>query len=149
MEIINFASAISWKAIIIATVVQFIVGAIWYMFIFAKQWGEMFDFDKLSKKEQKEMQAKMGPYYGLQMVVTLLTSYIFAQFVVMANTSVINLSLYKLAFFVWLGFVVPTQVSAIIFGGVDPKWIPRRLMIMAGGSLACLMAAAFVFKNFA
>lgn len=149
MEIINFASAISWKAIIIATVVQFIVGAIWYMFIFAKQWGEMFDFNKLSKKEQKEMQAKMGPYYGLQMVVTLLTSYIFAQFVVMANTSVINLSLYKLAFFVWLGFVVPTQVSAIIFGGVDPKWIPRRLMIMAGGSLACLMSAAFVFKNFA
>jgi hypothetical protein len=49
---------VSLSAVAVATVVQFIVGAIWYMPIFGKLWGEMFGFDKLSKKQQQEMQSK-------------------------------------------------------------------------------------------
>lgn len=134
--------SINVGAVLVATAAQFIVGAVWYMAVFGKQWGEMFGFDKLSKKEQKEMQSKMGPYYGLQLLVTLVTSYILAHFIVAQP----DVAAYKIAFWVWLGFVVPTQVSAVIFGGVDAKWIPRRIGIMAGGSLACLMVAAWVLS---
>lgn len=143
MSPLEVGSQISWSTVLLATVVQFVVGAIWYMGIFAKQWGEMFGFDKLSKAEQKAMQSKMGPFYALQIAVTLLTSYVLAHFVVALPA----ITTYKLAFWLWLGFVVPTQVSAVIFGGVDPKWIPRRIGIMAFGSLACLLAAAFVFAR--
>ena len=132
---------VSLGAVLVATVVQFAVGALWYMGLFAKQWGEMFGFDKLSKAKQKEMQSQMGPYYALQIAVTLVTSYILAHFV----ATYPDTNAYKLAVWLWLGFVVPTQVSAVIFGGVDAKWIPRRIAIMAGGSLACLLAAAAVF----
>jgi hypothetical protein len=128
----EIASQISWTAVLLATVAQFVVGAIWYMALFAKPWGEMFGFDKLSKTEQKAMAAKMGPFYGLQIAVTLLTSYVLAHFVAAFPQA----SAYGIAFWLWLGFVVPTQVSAVIFGGVDPKWIPRRIGIMAFGSLA-------------
>lgn len=144
MSPLDIANQISWPAILLATAGQFAVGAIWYMAVFPKQWGEMFGFDKLSQSEQKAMQAKMGPYYGLQIVVTLLTSYVLAHLVL----AVPEISAYKLAFWLWLGFVVPTQVSAVIFGGVDPKWISRRIGIMASGSLACLLTAALIFSWF-
>jgi len=131
-------------AVLAATVAQFVVGAVWYMGLFSKQWGEMFGFEKLSKKEQKEMQAKMGPWYGVQLLVTALTAYVLA-YLIGALPAV---GVYTLAVWVWLGFVVPTQVSAVIFGGVEAKWIPRRIIIMAGGSLACLLVAAWVISLF-
>lgn len=131
-------------AVLVATVVQFVVGAVWYMGLFSKQWGEMFGFEKLSKKEQKEMQSKMGPFYALQLLVTALTAYVLAYLMVALPEA----SGYVIAFWVWLGFVVPTQVSAVIFGGVEAKWIPRRISIMVVGSLACLLAAAWVLSLF-
>jgi hypothetical protein len=133
---------VSITAVLPATVVQFVVGAVWYMPLFGKLWGEMFGFDKLSKKEQQALQSKMGPFYGLQLFVTLLTSFVLAHFI----AAFPEYSAYKLAAWIWLGFVVPTQVSAVVFGGVESKWIPRRLGIMAGGSLACLTAAAWVLS---
>ncbi len=129
-------------AVLVATVAQFVIGAIWYMPVFGRLWGEMFGFDKLSKAEQKEMQSKMGPYYGLQILVTLATSYVLALFI----TEMSGTSAYVIALWLWAGFVVPTQVSAVIFGGVEAKWIPRRISIMAGGSLVCLLVAAWVFS---
>lgn len=135
---------VNLMAVLAATLVQFVVGAVWYMVIFPKQWGEMFGFDKLSKEKQKEMQAQMGPYYGLQLLVTALSAYV----LVYLTTVLPEASTYAVAFWVWLGFVVPTQVSAVIFGGVDAKWIPRRIGIMASGTLACLLAAAWVITLF-
>ena len=119
-----------------ATVAQFAVGAVWYMVFFAKQWGQMHGFDKLSAKTQKEMQAKMGPFYLAQVLVTVLTAYVLAHFI----TALPGENAYKLATWLWLGFVVPTQVSAVIFGGTEPKWVVRKTLIMAFGSLACLWA---------
>lgn len=129
-------------AVFAATVVQFVVGAVWYMALFAKQWGEMFDFDKLPKEKQREMQKAMGPFYGLQIVVTFITSYVLAYFI----TAVPGVQVYLLAALLWIGFVVPTQVSAVIFGGVEPRWIARRISIMAAGSLACLLAGAYTLQ---
>ena len=135
-------SNINLLAVLAATVVQFIIGVIWYMVLFAKPWGEMFGFDKLPKEKQREMQKQMGPMYALQVVVTLITSYVLAHFIMNEQ----GVAAYLLAMWVWIGFVVPTQVSAVIFGGVDPKWIVRRIVIMGGGSLACLLAAAYVLQ---
>lgn len=131
-------------AVLAATVAQFVVGALWYMVLFSKQWGEMFGFDKLSKAKQKEMSSQMGPYYALQLLVTVLTAYVLAYLMGLLPSE----NAYMLAVWVWLGFVVPTQVSAVIFGGVDAKWIPRRITIMAGGSLACLLVAAWIISLF-
>lgn len=133
---------INFWAVAVATVAQFVVGGVWYMLFFAKQWGEIHGFDKLSEKQQKVMQAKMGPFYGAQVLVTILTAYILAHFLVALPSE----NAYKLAFWLWLGFVVPTQVSAVIFGGTEPKWIVRKLAIMAFGSLACLWAGTAVLE---
>lgn len=132
----------SFWAVVVATVTMFIVGAVWYMAIFAKQWGEMFGFDKLSKKQQKEMQSQMGPFYMIQILVTIFSAFTLAKLIALLP----NYSVYSVAVLVWFGFVLPAIVSGVIFGGVEAKWIPRRISIMAGEALVHLLAAAWVIS---
>ena len=130
-------------AVVIATIAQFAVGFLWYGPLFGKLWGKMHGFDKLTKEVQKKMMKEMGPYYGIQFFVTVVTSYVLAVFV---NAKPTDWSVYMLATLLWLGFVVPAQVSDVIFGGTEPKWIAKKIAVQAGGSLACLLVAAFVFS---
>ena len=126
-------------AVLAATVAMFMVGSAWYMGIFAKMWGEMFGFDKLSKKEQKVMQAKMGPWMLLQLVVTAISAAGLAKMISLLP----NYSVYTLAGMLWIGFIVPVTVSGVIFGGTEPKWIKRKILIQIGESLTHLMVAAW------
>ena len=132
----------SFWAVLAATVTMFIVGMVWYMFLFSKQWGEMFGFDKLSKKKQKEMQKEMGPFYMIQILVTIFSAFTLAKLMALLP----NYNVYALATLVWFGFVTPVIVSGVIFGGVEAKWIPRRISIMAGDALVHFLAAAWVIN---
>lgn len=129
-------------ALLLATIAQFIVGAIWYTPLFGKLWGKIHGFDKLDAKKQKEMMSKMGPIFGVQIIITLVTSYFFVFFHSMMG----DYSLYSLTFWIWLGFVVPAQIAGILFGGTEAKWMATKSAVMAGGSLAALMTGAWVVK---
>jgi len=133
---------ISYLAVVLATLAQFVVGAVWYMPVFGKLWGQIHGFDKLSKKEQDEARSKMGPYYGAQLAVTALTAIVLAKFIALLP----QYSPYCLALMCWAGFLLPAEVSAVIFGGTDTKWMPKKIGVMAGGSLACSLAAAAVIS---
>ncbi len=132
---------LNYTAIFFATFVQFIVGAIWYTPIFGKVWGKIHGFDKLSKDVQANMMKSMGPMLAGQFLVTILTSFVLELFLTSLPS---EWNAFGEAGFFWLGFVLPTQVSAVIFGGTEGKWVIKKIAIMAGGSLACLMAAATV-----
>ena len=132
--------SVSISAIIAATVAMFVVGAIWYMPLFGKMWGEMFGFENLSKKEQKVMQSKMAPWMGLQFVVTAFTAFGLAKLM----TLLPGYSPYTLAVLLWFGLMVPVTVSSAVFGGTDSKWLPRKLAIQLGESLLHTIVAAWV-----
>ncbi len=132
---------INYIAIIVATVVQFIIGAIWYMPLFGSLWGKMHGFDKNSPEAQAEMQKGMWPLLVVQFIGTLVTSTVF---VLLLNGMPYEWNPYGLIGFMWLGFVLPTQVSAVLFGGTPPQWVVKKILVMAFGSLACLEALAFV-----
>ncbi|MCA9324382.1 DUF1761 domain-containing protein [Candidatus Saccharibacteria bacterium] len=127
-------------AVIAATAAMFAVGAFWYMAAFGKMWGEMFGFDKLSKEKQKEMQNQMGPWYGVQLAMTLLSAFVLSSL----TSQMPTVSLYKIVFSIWLGFIVPVTVSGVIFGGTETKWMKRKIFIQIGESLAHLLVAAWV-----
>lgn len=135
---------VNLAAVLAATVAMFAVGGFWYMVPFAKAWGEMHGFDKLSKKEQKEMQSKMGPLYGTQIVVTFISAWVLAHFLAVQP----DVEFYKIAFWLWVGFIVPTEVSSVIFGGTEGKWIVKKIAISIGGSLACTLVGAWVISLF-
>ena len=131
-------------ALVLATIGQFAVGFVWYGPLFGKLWGQIHGFDKLSEKVQKEMMSKMGPWYALQLLVTFVTTVVLAKLLIVVP----DYSPYALAVMVWIGFVVPTQVSAVIFGGTEPEWMIKKMAVQAGASLACLLAAAAILTAF-
>ncbi len=132
---------INYVAILVATVVHFIIGGIWYMFLFSKAWAKIHGFDGLSAEQQAEARGKMMPLLVVQIIGTLVTSFVF---VLLLNGFPYDWNRFGLAGFLWLGFVVPTQISAVLFGGTPPQWVVKKTLIMAFGSLACLEALALV-----
>lgn len=134
---------VSYAAVAVASVVQFIIGAVWYTPVFGKVWGKIHGFDKVSPAEQKKMVKQMPPLLIVQFLTTVITTFVFA---LLLNGFPSSWNIYGLAGFFWLGFVVPTQVGAVLFGGTEPKWVLTKIAIMAGGSLLCLEAAAAVLK---
>ena len=131
---------INYISVLLATVVQFVIGALWYSVLFGKLWGRIHGFDKLSKEVQQEMMKKMGPFYGLQILVTLITSFVLTIFI----TYMPDWNPYAMAGFFWLGFVLPTQVSAVIFGGTEGKWILKKILVQSGAAFCCLEAGAAI-----
>lgn len=131
---------ISIIAVLAATVVMFIVGAFWYMVPFGKLWGKIHGFDKLSKAKQNEMQKAMAPWYGLQLVVTIISAAVLALLIAMLP----NESPYFVAFLVWLGFVIPTEASSQIFGGAPEGYVWHKIGISTAEALVRLLIATAV-----
>lgn len=135
---------VNLTAVLVATVAMFVVGAVWYGVVFGKTWGKIHGFDKLSAKKQKEMQSKMAlPYFG-QLVVTFLTAWVLAFFM----KEVPDLSIWTLAFYVWVGFMMPTQYGTIAFGGAPEGKATVKFFISAAGSLACVLVGVWVLSLF-
>lgn len=133
---------INYTAVLVASVLQFVVGAVWYSVLFGKLWGKIHGFDKLSKAVQQKMMKSMGPMYAVQFLITLLTSYVLGLFVVSLPS---EWHAFGAAGFIWLGFVFPTTVAAVIWGGTEGKWIVKKIAVQAGASLVCYQVAAAVF----
>lgn len=129
----------NYFAVALAVAGQFAIGGLWYGVVFGKIWGKMHDFDKLSKKEQKDMQAKMGPWYGVQLVVTVLTTVVLA--LLIEHT---DYTPYVLTTLLWLGFTLPAQASAAIFGGAKDGWVWHKIGISSSGSLVGLLFATYI-----
>jgi len=133
---------LNYLGIVVATVAQFIFGFVWYGPLFGKIWGQIHGFDKLPKEVQQKMMKEMGPFYGLQVLVTVITTVVLA--VMLKNLTAWNP--YFLGGLLWFGFVLPTQVSAVVFGGTDKKWMLPKITIQAGASFCCLMIATLVLS---
>lgn len=126
--------------VLIMTVVQFLVGSVWYFALFGQLWGQIHGVDKLPKETLDKMSKEMGPFYVVQLAVTLLTS-VALSYLFNLQTGI---SSYWLVFVIWLGFVVPAQVSSVLFGGTEPRWMLKKILVQSFGSLACLLIATVV-----
>lgn len=131
-------------AVLLATVAMFAIGALWYSLIFGKQWGKIHGFDKLPEKKQKEMQAQMGPWYGVQLVVTVITAWVLAILIGLLPDQ----SPYLIAILVWAGFVLPTVASDMIFGGSPEGYTWQKIGITSSEALIHLLVAAWIISLF-
>lgn len=132
----------NYLGIIIATIAQFICGAIWYSVFFGKLWGQMHGFDKLSKETQDKMMKGMGLIYGVQFLVTLISTVVLSIFI----TNLPGWNPYGMAALFWLGFILPAQVSDVLFGGTESKWVVKKIAVQAAGSLIFIEVAATVLS---
>lgn len=131
----------NYLAILVAAIVQFVIGGIWYMVLFGKLWGKIHGFEEQTPEKQAEMRKSMMPLLVVQFAMAALTSFVY---VLLLNGFPADWNRYGLAGFMWLGFIFPTQVGAVLFGGTPPQWVVKKIAIMASGALACMMGLAFV-----
>ncbi len=130
---------VSYLSVLLAAVVSMVAGFLWYSpMILGKQWMKERGFTAEGlKKAQKEM----GKLYGLSFLVALITAYTLAHVMFLSENYFHNSRLmtgFLTAFWSWLGFVLPVQMTNTIFSdkknwtlfGIDTGYQLVSLLLM-------------------
>lgn len=133
--------AISYIAVLLAGVASMAVGFFWYSTLaFGKPWMQLKGY---TEETLKATQAEMGKWYAVSFVGSLLMAYILAHVAHLSDAffgyGLLPAALSS-AFFMWLGFVMPVQLTQQIFG--EKKW--KLLAIDTGYQLASLLAMGLI-----
>ncbi len=138
---------LQYPLITIATIVQFILGALWYSpLLFGTWWMEIMEVTHVSKEKLKEMQKEMLPYYVLQLFLTFLFTCVLALAIDYIELISLDMTHYTVACYIWLGFIVPTQVSGIIWSNTKKKYWMKQIAIVTSYQLVGIMLAALVLS---
>lgn len=128
--------------IVVATLVQFVLGALWYSpLLFGKIWMQIMEVTQMSKEQMQKMQKEMMPFYALQFFLTLFSTFSLVNLAVFTP-----FSLYHVAFWIWLGFIVPTQIAGVIWGNTKKRFWLKQTLIMITYQLVGIMIAAFILS---
>lgn len=132
---------VNYVLVAVATVVQFVLGALWYSpVLFGKIWMEIMECTNIPPEELKKMQKEMAPFYGLQLVLTLLTTVAFANLV----PYVTAFSIYHLAFWIWVGFIAPIQIAGVVWANTKKQYWLKQILIMLSFQLVAIMLTAWI-----
>ncbi len=138
---------IDYTSIIIAALVQFVLGALWYSpLLFGKWWMQIMEMSQLSKEELQDMQKSMTPFYVVQIILTLLSTFVLAMFVYYLQMAHVGFHAYGVAGWIWLGFIAPTQIASVIWANTKRKFWCKQIFIMTSYQLVGLMIAAFILS---
>lgn len=132
---------VNYLSIFLGAVASMMVGFLWYSpLMFAKPWTKLMG---LNPKDLKSAQKTMGGMYVLAFVASMVTAYVLTHTMFLSRNFYGNppvLTGITTAFFVWLGYVAPVQLTDVIFGG--KQW--KLWLINTGYQLASVMAMAIV-----
>lgn len=102
------AVAVSWLAIIVAAIVKFIIGGVWYMPLFGKRWRA------LQGVPEGAPTTGLATAMVVQVIGDLIMAYVLARFVGhYGATSLFDGIL--IGFMAWLGFVATIMVGSIFY----------------------------------
>lgn len=123
---------VSLLAVLVAAIASMIIGSIWYSpLLFGDVWM------KLAKlkfpKDKKKQQSMMLKAYGMGLLVSLVTAYVFGHFILLTEATTAAEGA-EIGFWVWLGFIATTQLGAVI-------WEQRSVKLFLIGSSNMLATA--------
>lgn len=122
-------------AILIATVINIIIGSIWYSkSVFGNLWMKYLGMTEQSIKLAKSQ--TMTQSFLIEIIANLLTAYAFNVILTVTESGV-----FFIAFVVWLGFCLPIFASNVAWENRSPV----VSLINAGYRLALLLSMAVVF----
>ena len=105
---------INYPAVIVATILHFILGGIWYGLIFGNKFIQLMGW---TDSQLKQIQSQSnGKEYLIAFLSSLILVYILAHFVQYTNARSVTGGM-QTAFWLWLGFVATTQIATVIFEG--------------------------------
>lgn len=106
---------INYLAVVVAAVVNMVVGAVWYSpALFAKPWAA------LVGRKMEDLQKNAGPGYFWTALGALVQAWILAHFVAYVGADAVVEGA-MVGFWLWVGFVAITQGVNTIFAGTRKK----------------------------
>jgi hypothetical protein len=136
---------VNFLAVFLAAMASMAVGFLWYSpMLLGKLWMKEKGY---TSESLKSAQKEMGKLYGLSFVVALITAYVLSHVAFLSNYFY-NYPMLQTgittAFWMWLGFIMPVQVTATIFG--DKNW--KLLGIDTGYQLTSILVMGVVIGLF-
>src|SRR3972149_7558613 len=104
---------VNYIAVLVATIVSFGFGFLWYGPLFGKAWMKMMGF---TEKSMKGMKTSMGKSMAFGFVGLLVTSFVLSLFVDFLKATTIMDAL-VVGFLIWLGFFFTTIEGGMVCGG--------------------------------
>lgn len=99
-----------------------------------------------TKEEMQKMQKEMSPFYGLQIVLTLISTFVLAMLIEYLKLANVGFHAYGVAGWLWLGFIAPTQISCVIWANTKKKFWVKQIFVMLSYQLVGLMMTAFILS---
>lgn len=136
--------SINWLVLAGVIVVQYVIGALWYSMIFGKQWLAINHPNGLpSKDEMSKMEKEAVPFYGLQLVLTIVTVVVQMHFIKL------NISEWLLtSFLIWLGFLAPIAIQGVIWSDPSNKKKALQIGILCLNYLVTAIVSGFLITKF-
>lgn len=116
---------INYLGVLIAAIIYFIIGAIWYSpFLFGNQCEKRNEnFENVEEGKVRCCSCKAGSFIG-EFFVSLIIAYVLALFIQISRAGEIVEGI-TIAFWIWLGFVATTHFSAVLW---DRKTVKHYLI---------------------
>ncbi|HEY0653694.1 MAG TPA: DUF1761 domain-containing protein [Chryseosolibacter sp.] len=133
---------INFLAVVVATIVSFIIGFVWYTPLFGKAWAKEMGFTMDRKPTSGELTKGML----LNLIGNFFMAYVFAHnneawsFVPGMDEMSMGAKIANAGIFTWLGFFVPQDLNKVAWGG--RSW--KLFFIDTGYHLVMLLAAAAI-----
>jgi hypothetical protein len=130
---------VNYLAVLLAGIASMVLGFLWYSpYLLGNMWMKE---KGLSKESMKANQKEMGKLYGLSFLFSLVTAYVLSHVMSLSEFffgyPILQTGI-TTAIWMWLGFVLPVQVTATIFGsknwkllGIDTGYQLVSLLLMA------------------
>ncbi len=120
-----FGTEINFLAVFVVSILSFVIGFLWYGYLFGKQWLKLSKIpaSEIAKTKQKNMLKPMI----LNFVGNLVMVYVFANFVNLFGISSASQGMI-LGFWIWLGFFASTT----LLGNVLWENKPWGLFVLNG-----------------
>lgn len=127
---------INYLAVIVAAVVHFMIGGLWYGLIFANTFVEI-----VGRAQLEQMAADSHwSQYLVAFVTSLVLVYILAHFIQYTGSKTVAGGM-QTAFWLWLGFVATTQLSGVIF---EQRKLGLYLLSIGYQLVACLICGVIL-----
>jgi hypothetical protein len=134
----------NWLTITGVVILQYIIGALWYSVIFGKQWIDINHPEgKPSKEEMARLEKQAIPYYGIQLILTIITVFVQSYFIKIQPSNWFMTSI-----LIWLGFLMPTVVQGVIWSDPKNKKKVLQIGILSLNYLVTILIAGFLLSYF-
>lgn len=109
--------SINWLAVVVAAVVGFVVGWLWYGPLFGKMWKSLMGFTDESMKSMP-MKPATAIFWGF--IASLVMAYVLAHFISLLGI-VDVLSALRFACWIWFGFMATQAIGVYLWEGKSFK----------------------------